>query len=72
MTMTATLAAMTFTSSEVAACQTAPHVTDPTGMVQSVLCSLDEMIIQLNALITLLPSGTNKTNLSSIVSTLSS
>lgn len=64
------LSGITFTAAEIAALQVAPSVTDPVGMQSSMVADLAEMIHNLNAMIALLPAGTNKTTLSTLVTTL--
>ncbi|APR40021.1 hypothetical protein [Paraburkholderia sp. SOS3] len=64
------LAAIAWNASEVAASQTLPSVVDLAGMQSAMLNDLEEIIKNVNYLISILPSGTNKTTLTTLASTL--
>jgi hypothetical protein len=64
------LAAIVWLTAETAAAQTLPSVVDLAGMQSAMLCDLQEIIKNVNYLISVLPSGTNKTTLTTLATTL--
>lgn len=65
------LAAINWLAAEVTASQTLPSVVDLVGMQSAMVNDLQEIIKNANYLIGVLPAGTNKTTLQTLVTTLS-
>ena len=61
-----TLTGITFTASEIAACQVSPHVIDPASTVTTLINEIDQAIIKLAALTALVPAGANLTALQAV------
>lgn len=65
------LAAIVWLTAETTAAQTLPSVVDLAGMQSAMVNDLQEIIKNANYLISVLPAGTNKTTLTTLVTTLS-
>ncbi|MBN3757214.1 hypothetical protein G3N95_30030 [Paraburkholderia sp. Tr-20389] len=65
------LSGITWVAGEISASQTAPAVVDLVGLQSAMVADLNEIIKNANYLILILPSGANKTALSTLVTTLS-
>lgn len=70
MTTFSTLAAMQLTSAEKAAVAAAAGYEDAQGMLSAINASIAELKIQLNALATNVPSGTNLTAIQAAITAL--
>lgn len=65
------LSGITWLAAEIAAAQTIPHVTDLNGMQSAMVVDLQELVKNVNDILVYLPAGTNKTTLTTLVTTLS-
>lgn len=64
------LSGITWAAGEISASQTAPAVVDLAGLQSAMVADLNEIIKNANYLISILPGGTNKTTLTTLVTTL--
>ena len=65
------LSGITFTNAEKQALMTVPYVEDAVGMQSSILNDLNLIVQKLNYIVGIMPAGSNKTTLQTLVTTLS-